>query len=114
MYQVRCGLSEDSSVSVAGGRPETCCLLSNKTPLPYLVVFDSTTCTILLYLTQRGCRNLRLSLVGNIAGVLFVWNMAVALSLMDCIPQGRFILFATIGRYFDTASQPTLFLRTKN
>jgi hypothetical protein len=32
---------------------------SNKTPLPYLVVFDSITCAILLYLTQRGCRNLR-------------------------------------------------------
>jgi hypothetical protein len=32
---------------------------SNKTPLPYLVVFDSMTCAILLYLTQRECRNLR-------------------------------------------------------
>jgi hypothetical protein len=52
--------------------------------------------------------------VGNTAGVLFVWNMAVALSVTDCIPEGKFVLFATIGKYFDTAGQPNLFSRTKN
>jgi hypothetical protein len=28
-------------------------------------IFDSTTCTILLYLTERGCRNLKKKSVGG-------------------------------------------------
>jgi hypothetical protein len=43
-------------------RAETCCLINKILHLFISCVFDSTTYTFLLYLTQWGCRNLRLAI----------------------------------------------------
>jgi len=47
---------------------------SNKTK--YLVVFDSTTCTILLFLTQRGCRNFGSNKINFLLSVLAILQPA--------------------------------------